>query len=167
MQYHDNYLLNNLENQRNINISLISHNAYWPNIKRLEKHFNNCKVITFGGSINYIKNSDTKRIKELYNSHIIAFYNSHFYDNNDIEFLKSIAYEIVNNNHKNVGIGYLGSIKINDDIKTKINITYIDKEKTFNQEQILQNNITPYNLIENILIFIDTNSKNKTLKLLK
>ena len=44
----DNYLINKLEEENNLNITLFSHNAYWPEIQKLDRHFENCNVVTFG-----------------------------------------------------------------------------------------------------------------------
>ena len=84
----DNYLINKLIDGNNLNIVLLSHNAYWPEIQKLDNHFENCNVVVFGNSTSYIKLADIQRRNKIGNSDLIIFYSSEFYNEKELAELK-------------------------------------------------------------------------------
>lgn len=108
----DNYLINKLEDGNNLDIVLLSHNAYWHEIQKLDNHFENCNVVVFGASTSYIKLADIQRRNKIENSNLIIFYSSEFYNEKELGELKNIAFRISNDKNKRVSIGYLYCIPV-------------------------------------------------------
>lgn len=158
----DNYLANQLKSERNINIALLSHNAYWSEIMRLNSHFKNCNVVVTGGSTAYINN---KGIKEFQNSDLIIFHSSKYYAEREINYLKKIAIEISKNKFKRVTIGYLYFIPVeqlkNQNSSEQIKIISFKDEKEIIKEVTLEDSITTYDLIEFTLYTADSFENNK------
>ena len=61
----DNYLISKLEEGKRLNIVLFSYNAYWPEIQKLDNHFENCNVVVFGGDTSYIKSASIQKRNQM------------------------------------------------------------------------------------------------------
>lgn len=152
----DPYLINELKSGRTINIALLSHNAYWPKIKKLDNHFENCNVAVTGGSTAYI---DDKTLNEFENSDLIIFHSSKYYDEEELKDLENIAIEISRNKSKRVTIGYSYFTSVeqltNEYLSEQVKIVSFKDEKEIIEEATLENSITAYELIELTLLTAD------------
>ena len=72
----DDYLINELKRGRYINVGLLCHNAYWYDITKLHKYYENFNVAFTADSIVHI--NDTV-LKEFENSDLIIFDSSNYY----------------------------------------------------------------------------------------
>lgn len=101
------YLLSQLEQKRNINIALLSHNAYWIQVEKLKRLFNNIDVKAFGSGTAYLRIAKNDKHRQIGESDLIIFYSSDYYDANEIDYLKMLASNISKEKNKRVSIGYL------------------------------------------------------------
>lgn len=119
------YLINNLSDGRKLNVTLISHNAIWTQLKRLSRRYENFEVNVFGHveNLEMRGDSDYRNIEE---SDLIIFYSSDNYSEYDLNYLKNVAVDISNNCNKRVTIGYSSFI----DKRQHIDIISTKDEKT-------------------------------------
>lgn len=155
-----NYLIDRLEEGKELNITLLSHNAYWYEIQKLDRHFENCSVQAFGDGTSYIKMADMERLLQIENSDLIIWYSSRPYSEREILELKNMAFEISNNKNKRVSIGYLHSIpqeqRIDKDVSEKINIISFYNNNIFEEEINPTSSLSAYNLANITLAEIET-----------
>lgn len=122
----ENYLINELENERKLNIMFISHNAYWYNLQQLEKKYENCQVDISGCCAFKSWNKDKGE-----NSDLIFYYSDGYFDENDLEYLEQKISRISQNENKRVSLGYSYLIpygeRIDENISEKmIIVSYCD-----------------------------------------
>ena len=98
----ENYLLNELQEGRELKIVYLSHNSYWYQLLRYKDHFENCDVKAFGDGLFYLKTDK----REIDDCDIIVYYSSNFFDEESYNGLKEFALNISNKNNKRVTIGY-------------------------------------------------------------
>ena len=163
------YLIKKLEEGKNLNIALFSHNAYWPAIEKLDNHFENCNVIVFGQAIHNVKRADIDIRNQFDNSDIIAFYSSDFYNEGKISELKDMAAKISDEKEKRVSIGYSYLVpfeqRIDEEISEEIEIiSFKNGDETIEKVQPTEYS-TVYDLIEVTLFKADSDEKNKQYKL--
>lgn len=167
----DNYLISELKEGKNLDIVLLSHNAYWPEFQILDDHYENCKVTVFGGSTSYIKIANTQGCGQIENSDLIIFYSTGFYNEEELAELKDIAFRVSNDKNKRVSIGYLYFIPVEQrpykDISEQIKIISFK-----NNEEIIEVTypipyFSPYKLAELTLATADNYDIDKTQKLEK
>lgn len=156
----NNYLISQLEEGRNLNIILLSHNAYWPAIEKLDNHFENCNVTVFGSSTYYIKTASPEKCNRIEECDCIIFYSSGFYNEEEFIELKEIAFRISNNKNKRVSVGYLYSLPLEqrpcNNISNQIKISSFRKqEETIEETYPSSSYFTPLDLIELTLATVD------------
>lgn len=163
----DNYLLDNLKNERQLNIILLSHNAYWAAIMKISNKFKNFIVQNFGCGTSYIRMYSSPKYGQINDCDLITFYSSKFYNENELIELKKIASKISSEKEKRVSIGYsyytladngkseeyISIVSINDNVETNdtmqapsffsaydlINLTLIKHDDyALNQKKILK-----------------------------
>ncbi len=108
----NSYLINKLEDGNNLNIVLLSHNTYWPEIQKIDNNFENCNVVVLGSSTSYIKLADIQSRNQIENSDLIIFYSSEYYNEQELAELEDIAFRISTDKNKRVSIGYLYCLPI-------------------------------------------------------
>lgn len=146
------YLLSQLEQKRNINIALLSHNAYWTQVEKLKRSFNNVDVKVFGSGTAYLRMAKNNKQRQIDDSDLIIFYSSDYYDADEIDYLKMVASNISKEKNKRVSIGYLYFIK--EEEKTSQQI-YIVSFKDGEEEQGIiypESHCDAYNLAEITLL---------------
>lgn len=160
----ENYLINELENGRNLKIMFISHNAYWFNLQQLEKRYENCQVDISGRCTFKAWNKDKGK-----NSNLIFYYSSDYFDKSDLDYLEQKAFAISKEQNKRVSLGYsyiipleertdksiseeMKIISYNDDIRDEITVS-------------IDNLSNPLNLAEIILKTSDELDNQKTKKM--
>lgn len=167
----DDHLISTLKEGRNLNISLLSHNAYWPEIQKLNNHFKNCNVMVFGGSTTYIKLANEKRHNEIKNSDLFILYSSEFYNEEELAELKDIAFTIANDKEKRVSIGYLYQIPVeqrpHQSISEQIKIVSFKNDEEIIEETYPTPYFTPYDLINLTLTTTDNYDTDKRCRLEK
>lgn len=155
----DNYLINKLIDGNNLNIVLLSHNAYWPEIQKLDNHFENCNVVVFGNSTSYIKLADIQRRNKIGNSDLIIFYSSEFYNEKELVELKDIAFRISTDKNKRVSIGYLYCLPVgqrpHESISKQIQITSFKNDEEVMEETYPTPYFSAYDLTELTLAVAD------------
>ena len=144
----ENYLLKQLETGRNLNITLLSHNSKWHYITKLAHHYKNCRVIVFGGGINYLKESENNPDRNIDNSDLIIYYSSgyredceDYEDHEDYEstYLNKLALELSNKNDKRVTACYTYLIKDEDvEADRQIEITSFKDGKSISETRYLE-----------------------------
>lgn len=100
------YFINELDSGRNISIALISHNAYWPQVDKYRRYYDNCKVQVFGGGTAYVRMARNDKNRRLEDNDLIIYYGGEIYSEIEIEYLMSVASKISNDKNKRVTIGY-------------------------------------------------------------
>lgn len=167
----DKYLMNRLEDGNCLNIVLLSHNAYWPEIQKLDHHFENCNVVVFGSSTSYIRIADNQKREKIENSDLIIFYSSGFYNEKGLTELKDIAFRISNNKNKRVSIGYLYCIpveqRLDENISGKIKIVSFKNGEEVTEEVYPTPYFSAYDLAELTLAMADSYDSVKQRKLEK
>ena len=88
------YLLSQLEQKRNLKIALLSHNAYWIQVEKLKRFFNNVDVKVFGSGTAYLRMAKNNKHRQIDDSDLIIFYSSDYYDADEIDYLKMVASNI-------------------------------------------------------------------------
>lgn len=155
----NNYLIDRLKDGKELNITLLSHNAYWYELEKLNRHFDNCSVQAFGDGTSYIKLADIERLLQLENSDLIVWYSSRPYSEREMLELKNIAFEISNNKNKRVSIGYSFSVpqeqRIDKNVSEKINIISFYNSSIFEEEINPPLNLNAYNLANITLVEIE------------
>ena len=153
------YLITKLENGNSLNIVVLSHNSYWPEIQKLGNHFKNCNVMCFGNSTFYIKLADIKRQNEIENCDLIIFYSSEFYNEEELIELKNIAFKISNDKNKRVSIGYSYLIPMEqrpyDNISGQIEISSFKNSTETIEKMHSMPYFTAYDLVELTLATTD------------
>lgn len=168
-QVREDYLINNLEQGRNLNILLLSHNAYWPSMQKLENHFQNCNIQIYGDSTSYIRLASKERNKQIENCDLIIFYSSVSYDEDEIMELKDIASRVSEEKGKRVSIGY--SYVIPKEQKPYPRVDSQVKIISFNNSQEIETTgyapeyFTPYDLTELVLAAHDDYDTKEKVKL--
>lgn len=164
------YLISQLEEGRSLNIILVSHNAYWSAIEKLDNHFENCNITVFGGSTYYIKTANIEKRNKIENCDCIIFYSSEFYSEEEFIELKEIAFRISNDKNKRVSVGYLYNLPpeqrpcngILDQIKIS---SFKNQEETIEETYPSSPYFTPWDLIELTLATADDYDRMKKPKL--
>lgn len=100
------YLINELEKGRNLSIALISHNAYWPQVDKYRRYYDNCKVQVFGGGTAYVRMAKNDKNRRLEDNDLIIYYGGDIYSESEIEYLMNVASKISSDKNKRVTIGY-------------------------------------------------------------
>lgn len=163
----DNYLINELKDGKNLDIVLLSHNAYWHELQKLDERFDNCRVTVFGSSTIYIKSTDI--YGQIENSDLIIFYSRGFYDEYQIDELKDIAFRVSNDKNKRVSIGYSYFLPVEqrpyEGISRQIKIISFKNCEEFTEETYETPYFSPYNLTELTLATVDNYDIEKTKKL--
>lgn len=98
-----NYLFEELDKGRSLSVLLLSHNAYWPDLQRIEPHYKNFNLTFTGGSILYL---EMTRRPIKYDFDLILFFGNSFYEEKELLKLKEIAFDISEKEDKRVTIGY-------------------------------------------------------------
>lgn len=167
----DKYLINRLKDGNHLNIVLLSHNAYWPEVQKLDHHFENCNVVVFGSSTSYIKIADSQKRKKMENSDLIIFYSSGFYNEKGLAELKDIASRISSKKNKRVSIGYLYCIpfeqRSDENISGKIKIVSFKNGEEVTEEAYPTPYFSTYDLAELTLAMADSYDSVKGRKLEK
>lgn len=167
----DNYLIGKLEEGKNLNIVLLSHNAYWPEIQKLGNHFENCNVVVFGGSTSYMKSADIQRLNQIDNCDLIIFYSSGFYNEGELTELKDLAFRISNDKNKRVSIGYSYCIpveqRLHEGISEQIKIVSFKNGEESIEDAYPTPYFTAYDLAELTLATADNYDIGKQQKLEK
>ncbi len=163
----ENYLINNLKQGRYLNVVLLSHNAYWPVIQKLQNKFERFNLQIFGGSTSYIKSKINDTSRQIDDCDLIIFYSSNFYDEKEMNELKSIASKISEEKEKRVTIGYYATPKppVIDLPNVKIISFNNNQEKTENL--YLDEYSGLYDLVEITLIKHDNYNLGKNIELIK
>ena len=158
----DDYLINELKKGRHINVGLLCHNAYWFDITKLHKYYENFNVAFTADSIVHIND---RILKEFENSDLIIFDSSHYYDERQIAKLKDIAIDISNKKSKRVTIGYSSFIpveqKTNKNQLLQIKIISFKDGHEITEEVTFEDYITTHELIELTLNMADNYENNK------
>ncbi len=160
----ENYLVNELEKGRKLNIMFISHNAYWFNLQQLEKRYENCKVDISGCCAFKTWNKDKGE-----NSDLIFYYSSGYFDRDDLDYLEQKASTISKRENKRVSLGYSYIIPIEE--RTDENIS--EEMKIISYKEDIRDEITvnidslsnPLSLAEIILQTCDELDNQKTKKI--
>ena len=97
------YLKKQLDNENNLKVLLLSHNAFWTELQKLSHYYKNFELTVNGGSTLYLE-MYKERLNNDYD--LILFYSSEGYQENELLYLKNLAYQISNDNNKRVTIGY-------------------------------------------------------------
>ena len=164
----DDYLINELKKGRYINIGLLCHNAYWYDITKLHKYYENFNVAFTADSTVHINDIT---LKEFENSDLIIFDSSNYYDERQITELKTIATDISNKKSKRVTIGYSSFIpaeqRTNKDQLIQIRIISFKDGQEITEELTVEDYITTYELIELTLNIADNYENNKQSLLIK
>lgn len=151
----NNYLINQLNEERNLNIVLLSHNSHWPELQIPTSHFNNCKVSVFGSSTSYM----TLKNNTLKNADLIIYYSNEYYSEHELNTLKNIAFEISNNENKRVSIGYSYFIpheqRKYENISQQIKIISFKDNEEYNEETYLEEYFSTKDLTELTLATAD------------
>lgn len=108
----ENYLLNQLEKgDRNFKILFMSHNTYWAYLQELDMVYDNCSADVFGRGTAYIRHRENLNSADY---DFIFYYSSTFYEDDELEEMKKIAFRIAENKNKRVSIGYSYVIPMED-----------------------------------------------------
>lgn len=156
MEKTTSYLIRKLEEGKNLDIIILSHNACWPEIQNLDNHFENCNVMFFGETTSDLKLANNQQIE---NCDLIILYSSETYNEAELIDLKNIAYKISNDKNKRVSIGYSYYIPVEQ--RPYENISKQIKIVSFkNAEEVIEDTyptpyFTAYDLIELTLATAD------------
>ena len=129
------YLKKQLDNENNLKVLLLSHNAFWTELQKLSHYYKNFELAVNGGSTLYLE-MYRERLNNDYD--LVLFYSSEGYKANELLYLKNLAYQISNDNSKRVTIGYSYILpkdkRICEDILEEIKLIsfkdYIEHEET-------------------------------------
>ena len=164
----DDYLINELKRGRYINVGLLCHNAYWYDITKLHKYYENFNVAFTADSIVHINDIV---LKEFENSDLIIFDSSNYYDERQITELKTIAIDISNKKSKRVTIGYSSLIPVEQKTKKnqliQIKIVSFKDGQEITEEVTIEDFITTHELIDLTLNIADNYENNKQSLLIK
>ena len=141
------YLINELENNRKLDIIFLSHNAYWSYADQLEEYYKNCKVQAYGKGVAYITMSEMAQNKSLTdNCDLIISFAKEEYSDYELTELKWLAHKEAVSKNRNISIGYLYYQKEDNNIKYKVKLININKSKE-KEITIDVNSTTPYDEI--------------------
>lgn len=167
----DNYLIGKLEGGSDLNIILLSHNAYWPQLLKLGNHFENCNVSVFGGATSYIRLAVDQRLSQIENCDLIVYYSSGFYNEGELAKLKDMASKVSNEKNKRVSIGYLYGIPVeerpHENISEQVKIVTFKNGEESTEESYPTPYFTVYDLAELTLVTADNYDIGKQQKLEK
>ena len=155
------YLTMQLDNGNILKVLLLSHNAYWTELQGLSDYYKNLELKVNGESTTYL---------EMYKNQLeidydlILFYSSEQYQEDELLYLKELAFQISNDNNKRVTIGYSYILpkdkRICEDILEEIKLIsfkdYIEHEETtygieyFNTLDLATLALNEHNELENV-----------------
>lgn len=101
----ENYLIEELENNRKLNILFLSHNSYWEDLQSLDKRFSNLNVHAYGESVDYLFFSQRKE-PFTEDVDLIILYTLDFFSEEELDKLKDLAFDIAYKKDKRVSLGY-------------------------------------------------------------
>lgn len=105
----DNNFIKRLQEGMNTRLILMTHNAYWCQLQKFEKIYNNFKVDVFGSGTAYARMRKEDVPKDC---DFIILDGSDFYRDNEYIEIKKMAIKISEENNKRVSIGYVYIIPI-------------------------------------------------------
>lgn len=110
------YLINELNSDRNLKILFISHNAYWSELEKYEKKYKNYSVDVAGETGFFAW-------KHELNDYDIIYYNSSYkFDKKHLKKLELIASSISKTSNKRVSILYTYICRENNEISDEMKI---------------------------------------------
>lgn len=142
-----NKLIDYLESGQNLSIVLLSHNAYWSSLQKLERRYPSLKLNIFGKSPHYIKMATIDADRQIDDCDMIVFYSSGYYTEEEMMELKNIALKISEEKGKRVTIGYSYVIPPNSE-GNNIKIVSINNREEMTEEFYLSFPFGVYHLAE-------------------
>lgn len=150
-------LIYELENGRSLDVLFISEEKYSMNLNGLSRLYKNLNIRVVKKSDNY-----NNILDEMDNIDIIIQYHEKKEDVTSLEKLSKLAYNYSNNNHI-VTIGYSYINNYNDELENIVVIKCREKTQSINEFQI-DNDYTPYDLLQLTINYHDYKEKEKVLK---
>lgn len=111
MNKNENYLKNRLESGKDTCMLSFSHNACWPYLQQFESRYGNCKIDIFGDGPSYLQMRANYQLNDY---DFIIFYSSHYFDDEELNQIKEMAFTISQDKNKRVSIGYSYVIPIEE-----------------------------------------------------
>ncbi len=152
---HSNKLIDYLESGQNLSIVLLSHNAYWSSLQKLERRYPSLKLNIFGKSPRYIRMARNDNDCQIDDCDMIVFYSSGYYSEEEMMELKNIALKVSEEKGKRVTIGYSYVIPPNSE-ENNIKIISINNGEEIAEEFYISFPFGVYPLAE--LTFINHNN---------
>ena len=148
------YFYDELDTGRELNVLLLSHNVFWPELQRINHYYKNFNLTVYGGSTLYLE-----RTKQPinYDFDLILFYSSNYYEKKELLKLKEIAFDISEEKKKRVTIGYSYIIptKMVEKVKLVSFKDCVETEETtygiqcFNPRDLLEMTLVAHDTLEN------------------
>lgn len=163
------YLISQLKDGRNLDITLLSHNSEWTRVELLQRHYKNCNVKIFGSDTSYLimaRAWNNEKYKKVADSDLIVFYSPRFFDENEINYLKNLALAISNIKNKRVTIGYQYLIKEQDKVRDQVQIISFKEDEVLSQITYSEH-YGAYYLTEMTLVSHDSYELENSKKLIK
>lgn len=107
----DNNFIKRLREGINTRVMLMAHNAYWCQLQKFEKIYNNFKVDVFGSGTAYARMRKEDIPKDC---DFIILDGSDFYRDDEYIETKKMAIKISEENNKRISIGYVYIIPIDE-----------------------------------------------------
>lgn len=105
MEYlEDNHLIKRLEEGKDTKVMLMTHNAYWWQLEKFKRKYNNFEVCVFGSSIAYAKRRKDDIPKDC---DFIILDGGDLYRDDEFRETKKMAMKMSEENNKRVSMGYV------------------------------------------------------------
>lgn len=132
----DNHLIKRLEEGKDTKVMLMAHNAYWCQLEKFKRRYNNFDVYVFGSSTAYAR---MRKNDIPADCDFIILDGSDLYRDDEFCETKRMAMKMSEDNNKRVSIGYVYFIpsdkRINPNICSEIKIASF-KNSDFGEETI-------------------------------
>lgn len=137
-----NYLIEQIENGRELNVVVMTHNSRWEYLKMLQRRHCNFKVEICGSHTNHLLR---RKDFDVDSCDLIVLDTSSYFDNDEWQLIQNIAFRASEEKSKRVTVGYSYMIPMeerqNIKFSRKINIsTFFDSsvvETSFDEQASL------------------------------
>ncbi len=128
----DNHFIKRLEEGKNTKVMLMAHNAYWSQLEKFERRYNNFEICVFGSGTAYARMRKNDIPKDC---DFIILDGSDFYRDEEFCETRKMAMKMSEENNKRVSMGYVYFTSIDNNICREIKIASF-KNENFDEETI-------------------------------